>query len=61
MFPFVHRIVRHVYKFVTLLNYFFKNEVIVVCFVVKADEEIISCKSVSNEIDLVFVIVLRVH
>ena len=57
----VHRIVIHVYKFVTLLNYFLKNEVIVVCFVVKADEEISSCKSVSNEIDLVFVIVLRVH
>ena len=38
-----------VYKFVTILNYFFKNEVIVVCFVVKADEEITPCKSDSNE------------
>jgi len=32
----VHCIVIHVYKFVTVLNYFFLNKVIVVCFVVKA-------------------------
>ena len=45
----VHRIVIDVYKFVTLLNYFLKNEVIVVCFVVKADEEVTSCRFDSNE------------
>jgi len=39
----------HVYKYVTLFNYFFKNEVIVVCFVLKADEDITSCKSDYNE------------
>jgi len=43
----VHRIVIHVYKkFVTLLN---NNGVIVVCFVIKAEEEINYCKSDSNE------------
>jgi len=39
----VHRIVIHVCKFITFLNYFVKNEVTVVCFVVKTDESSFRC------------------